>query len=194
MEAFAVTLQFDLFDKVRVQFGESSTFLLPFQKFAALCQKHLDKKLTFSPAVFKKGKGQNHGDVKYSLYRVIDLDTKGVATDKQLREVSKLFPNALVLRGNGIQVFLEAAQPSWKIDASGVPGKVKDSGLSWQVEAQLLAAMGKMAEKKTGLDYDDHHIANDGRAQNSENHLYRAPWGWADRAKLLRTMLIGLGH
>jgi hypothetical protein len=148
---------------VRMRVGASGTFPLPICSVPEFCQKHLTEKIAFSVAIMKKG-GQCEGDMDYPLLRVIDLDTDTVATDEQFLAVSKMFPDALLIRSNGIQIFLEL------------------SGLSWQAEAQLLAAMGTKAAEASGLKYDAHHLLKTGLSAAVQHHLYRTPWGHASRA------------
>ena len=124
------------------------------------------------PGVFKirkqcRGKGMRHEDVLFDPVRVIDMDrAKGdtPATLQQVELVAGMLPGAAILRSNGMQVFFRSSEP-------------------WEVEAPMLAALGRHLEFFLyPLFYDDCcHLKLDGTPGNHRNHCYRAPWGSCDQ-------------
>jgi hypothetical protein len=142
--------------------GNKGTYLVPISQVLPICEKYDSEKNYCSYATMLPG-GQTDDHTFRPFRRVIDMDTPTVATEEQFAQISKAFPRALLLRTNGVQIFLKPSLP-------------------WAREAPLLAQIGQKVETMTGLKYDHLHVRKDGTAAATESHPFRAPIGYADRA------------
>jgi len=159
----------------RVNGGKNATIRLRFDGIPAYCQKYLDKKIYFTPGVFRDSEWEtpigpmSHEDVLYDPLRVIDLDMPEggePASEEHIKLLGSLLPDSALILNNGCQIYLE-------------------SGESWESEARMLSAIGNYLAEKTGLFYDaTTHLRKDGKVGRHRNHCYRAPWGRCQRGKV----------
>lgn len=144
---------------------------IPFSEIPRHAIKHASSKLYMTPGVFKPleqcfGKGMGHQDVLFVAVTAIDFDRPqgGIpASPEQVELLARAVPGAAMLKSNGVQMFL------------------RSSG-NWEVEAPLLAQIGRYLEKLLApLFYDAScHLKRDGSPGNHRNHAYRCPWGACD--------------
>jgi len=167
--------------KTRVNLGEEATVRVPFDQLPKCFVKYAGNKTYFLPAVLKEmkyctpkgkdstGKGMDHEDVLYDPIRVIDIDIrKGQkpATTKQVGILAALLPDSALILSNGCQIYLASSEP-------------------WEIEATMLAVIGRFLARKTGLVYDTStHLRGNGTAANHRNHPYRAPIGACKNGKV----------
>ncbi|MBE2204573.1 MAG: hypothetical protein IAE94_09580 [Chthoniobacterales bacterium] len=159
----------------RVNGGKKATIRLRFDGIPGYCQKHLDKKIYFTPGVFRDTEWDtpvgpmSHEDVVYDPIRVIDLDMPedGEPADvDHIKLLGSLLPDSALILNNGCQIYME-------------------SGENWESEARMLSVIGNYLADKTGLFYDTTtHLKMDGEVGRHRNHCYRAPWGSCQRGKV----------
>lgn len=167
--------------KTRVNLGSRATVRVKFDELPKRFVENAGTKIYFLPAVLKEmqycvkkgkgstGKGMAHEDVLFDPLRVIDLDRKKggkPATTKQIGILAALLPSSALILSNGCQIYLASAEP-------------------WDVEAPMLAAIGRFLARKTRLVYDaSTHLRGDGTAGHHRNHPYRAPIGVCKNGKV----------
>ena len=154
---------------------------VPFDQLPKCFVKYAGNKTYFLPAVLKEmkyctpkgkdstGKGMDHEDVLYDPIRVIDIDIKKrqkPATTKHVGILAALLPSSALILSNGCQIYLVSSEP-------------------WEIEATMLAVIGRFLASKTGLVYDaSTHLRGNGTAANHRNHPYRAPIGACKNGKV----------
>ena len=159
----------------RVNGGKKATIRLRFDGIPGYCQKHLDKKIYFTPGVFRDTEWETpigpmgHKDVLYDPIRVIDLDMPDggePASEEHIKLLGSLLPDSALILNNGCQIYLE-------------------SGEAWHSEARMLSVIGNYLAEKTDLYYDaSTHLRKNGKVGRHRNHCYRAPWGSCQRGKV----------
>ena len=161
----------------RINSGRKATVRLPFTEIFQHALKYKTKKVYMALAVFKDMKdcapatgdekrGQRHIDVEFDPLRAIDFDRRKKAppaTCEHVGLLSNLLHHVAIIKSNGVQIFMGSAD-------------------DWEVEAPMLALIGRYLEKQLSPLYYDPlmHLNKHGVAGQHRNHCFRAPVGACD--------------
>ncbi|PTY04539.1 hypothetical protein DB347_17650 [Opitutaceae bacterium EW11] len=151
------------------------TFLARVQDLEAIASRYPHEKVSVSLAAYSNGQSQDCVVLVTAV--AVDLDAPGSwATREMVELLRKRFPEAALIWSNGVTLL-------FPLDRTPQTHRCK-AVQAWHDALPAAFQVGREAERLSGLTYDvgTHFCANGSPAEHAA-HLFRAPFGWADRRK-----------